>query len=125
MDDSPRPLSFRIECVYGPLKWVLHRRLFDFVKLHSLLSLSQFRRTLGGQGGRLHLPSFPNQVHYMMDRVRAYPGEQKSRESRIARVNLERRKALQTYLRDLIKIFNMKVSVELCAFRKSQYFFIS
>ena len=85
------------------MKWVVYRRLFDFIRLHSNLTIQHV------QGRFPRLPSFPSQVPYAMEKL--YGDHDRFRQA-----SLERRTALQAYLRDVISKLNIQISYSMCEF---------
>ncbi|KAL7752474.1 Phospholipase D1 [Sorochytrium milnesiophthora] len=105
--------QFIILCEYGPSKWIVKKTIYDFLGLHSRLSLKRLR---GGQHAhhkhKAHLPKFPSQVTYAVHRFR----ENRSRSANKAAV-ANRYLALQTYLRKLLSALNMQPGTDdICAF---------
>ena len=47
-----KQIIFRLEMQYGDVKWVIRRTLYEFYKLHLILSAKRFD----------NLPKFPSQV---------------------------------------------------------------
>ncbi|KAJ1914353.1 hypothetical protein IWQ60_008842 [Tieghemiomyces parasiticus] len=101
--------TFRIELEYGDVKWVVYRRFSEFLRLHYLLTLRYY------QGKIPELPSLPSQVNYAFEAAKIYHNDQeRTRRRRDAAQG--RRAALENYLLSLLKVMNMRVSYELCAF---------
>jgi hypothetical protein len=85
----------------------------DFVKLHSLLN---FRHI---QGRLPSIPKFPSQLAYAIEKARAIAlpsHELLSREVRRARAMIQRRKAMEQYLKDVLRVCSMRVAHDLYAF---------
>ncbi|KAK9729285.1 hypothetical protein K7432_000434 [Basidiobolus ranarum] len=101
---------FRIELEYGDVKWVIYRRMYDFVRLHTLLTFRHF------QGRLPKIPAFPSQLSYAVDKVldRVHGGS--GRDERLRQIAYERRKAVEKYLTKLMKVLNLRVTFEFCAF---------
>ncbi|ORY05424.1 phospholipase D/nuclease [Basidiobolus meristosporus CBS 931.73] len=101
---------FRIELEYGDVKWVIYRRMYDFVRLHTLLTFRHF------QGRLPKIPTFPSQLSYAVDKVldRVHGGG--GRDERLRQIAYERRKAVEKYLLKLMRVLNLRVSFEFCAF---------
>ncbi|ORX63877.1 hypothetical protein DL89DRAFT_327268, partial [Linderina pennispora] len=87
----------RIELQYGDIKWVIYRRLQDFITLHTMLTLRKFQ-------GRVHkLPTFPQQFSYAIEKAKSFtPGHQ--------------RQALENYLIKVLRAMNMRPAYEICTF---------
>ena len=92
--------SFRIELSYGPLKWVIYRRLFDLLKLHASFTLAAF------SSRSPPAPAFPSQMAYAIKRLYSSP-------ELLRHALSDRRKAIQQYLRELVRIINVH-SAKLC-----------
>ncbi|KAF8965990.1 hypothetical protein BGZ46_000489 [Entomortierella lignicola] len=102
-----KQIIFRIELQYGDLKWVIRRTLYEFYKLH--LTLSRHYP---------NLPRFPNQVSWAVSMAKARFGwsEDDSSDSIARETNLARRKALQDYLLEVLKVLNGTVAYDLYEF---------
>lgn len=98
---------FAIELQYGPyMKWKVYRRVLDFVRLHSILTFKHINRTIS-----VKLPRFPGQLSYIVD-MSLFRGLSKEQRADIRlRMSLERRRALEKYLCELLFIINMETSV--------------
>ncbi|KAJ1959344.1 hypothetical protein IWQ62_004649, partial [Dispira parvispora] len=108
-DVSHDQTHFRIELQYGDVKWVVYRRYSEFLRLHYLLTLRYY------QGKLPELPKLPSKLNYAFEMAKIYHSEEE-RERRVRRAAIARREALQTYLVKLLRVMNMRVSYELCAF---------
>lgn len=99
---------FSIELSYGNfLKWQVHRRVLDFVRLHSILTFRHLNGKLG-----VKIPSFPNQLSYIVDMSSLFRNLSKDQRHEIrSKISLERRKALERYLNELLFIINMESNV--------------
>ncbi|KAI0226249.1 hypothetical protein L0F63_003778 [Massospora cicadina] len=95
---------FRIELEYGPMKWVVYRRLYDFYRMHYYIK----KRYLMGK--IQSYPSFPNQLSYAFHRVTSFTSEE------ISQLALQRRKDLEQYLCMAIKMLSMRMQRELLEF---------
>ncbi|KAJ1657236.1 hypothetical protein IWQ61_003335 [Dispira simplex] len=100
---------FRIELQYGDVKWVVYRRYSEFLRLHYLLTLRYY------QGKLPELPKLPSKLNYAFEVAKIYHSEEE-RERRMRRAAIARRETLQNYLLNLLRVMNMRVSYELCAF---------
>lgn len=104
--------TFTIDLQYPPARnrWRIHRRIFDIIRLHTILT---FRHL---QGHLPSLPRFPNQLSYLVDVtfLKGLASDARAVERR--RLAVERRKALEAYFNELFFTLNMCVSVELCEF---------
>lgn len=88
------------------MKWRVHRRVLDFVRLNALLS---FRLLNGSFSAKL--PSFPSQLSYIMD-ISVFRGMSKEQRSELRlKMAIERRKALEKYLRELLFVISMEVNI--------------
>ncbi|KAI9295765.1 phospholipase D/nuclease [Neoconidiobolus thromboides FSU 785] len=105
---------FRIELQYGPIRWVIYRRLIDFLELRANMHKRKF------QGKVKAIPSFPSIFSYTFQRAFSRNVEHS------AQLSLERRKALEAYLKSACKLLNMQMVKELfeflemsgCSFKK-------
>ncbi|KAI8055519.1 hypothetical protein BDF22DRAFT_742098 [Syncephalis plumigaleata] len=95
---------FRIELKYGPLKWVIYRKMMDFVKLHSHLTAKYL------QGKLAVLPSFPGSMDYAWDKLRMLDHEKS------AQVAAQRRKAFEDYLLQVMRQLSINVTYEMAEF---------
>ncbi|KAJ1721323.1 hypothetical protein LPJ53_004147 [Coemansia erecta] len=103
----------RIELQYGDVKWVISRRLNDFLSLHTVLTLRKF------QGRVAQLPPFPQQISYAIDKARSFNighGHRAGTEQRMFQATTGRRQALESYLIKLLRALNMRPALELCTF---------
>lgn len=103
----------RIELQYGDIKWVIYRRLNDFLSLHTMLTLRRF------QGRMTHqLPAFPQLFSYAIERARTFkPGHSHQKTGdRMDRVTTDRKQALENYLINVLKALNMRPAYEVCTF---------
>ncbi|KAJ2050353.1 hypothetical protein H4S04_002651 [Coemansia sp. S16] len=101
----------RIELQYGDVKWVIYRRLNDFLTLHTVLTLRRF------QGRVTQLPAFPPQLSYALERARSLkPGHSQTRDERMLQATTDRKQALETYLIKLLRALNMRPAYEVCTF---------
>ncbi|KAJ2721290.1 hypothetical protein GGI07_004070 [Coemansia sp. Benny D115] len=103
----------RIELQYGDVKWVIHRRLNDFLSLHTMLTLRKF------QGRVAQLPPFPQQLSYAIEKARSFNlghSHRTSGSERLAQATYDRKQALETYLIKLLRALNMRPAYELCTF---------
>ncbi|KAJ2493585.1 hypothetical protein IWW37_000451 [Coemansia sp. RSA 2050] len=101
----------RIELQYGDVKWVIYRRLNDFLTLHTMLTLRRF------QGRVNQLPAFPPQLSYALERARSLkPGHNHNRDERMLQATVDRKQALETYLIKLLRALNMRPAYEVCTF---------
>ncbi|KAK9712377.1 hypothetical protein K7432_007180 [Basidiobolus ranarum] len=101
---------FRIELEYGDAKWIIYRRMYDFVRLHTLLTFRHF------QGKLPKIPAFPSQLSYAVDKVLDKVHGGAGRDERLRQIAYERRKAVEKYLLKLMNVLNLKVTFEFCAF---------
>ncbi|KAJ2455558.1 hypothetical protein EV183_000035 [Coemansia sp. RSA 2336] len=104
--------SVRIALQYGDVKWVIYRRLNDFLSLHTMLTLRRFQ-------GRVHqLPAFPQQLSYALEKALSLkPGHTNSQPSgRMLQATVDRKQALENYLIKLLRALNMRPAYELCTF---------
>ncbi|KAF9099934.1 hypothetical protein BGX23_008706 [Mortierella sp. AD031] len=102
-----RQVIFRIELQYGDIKWVIRRSLYEFYKLHLKLNAKMYP----------HLPKFPNQVSWALSIARAgLHWVEDDTEASVKEANLARRKALQTYLLQVLQALNGIVAYDLYEF---------
>ncbi|KAJ1930057.1 hypothetical protein FBU59_006992, partial [Linderina macrospora] len=99
----------RIELQYGDIKWVIYRRLQDFITLHTMLTLRKFQ-------GRVHkLPTFPQQFSYAIEKAKSFtPGHQRG--DRMNQATADRKQALENYLIKVLRAMNMRPAYEICTF---------
>ncbi|KAJ1677241.1 hypothetical protein EV182_006574, partial [Spiromyces aspiralis] len=102
-------LSITIMIQYGDVKWVITRRLSDFLSLHTMLNLRKF------QGRIPYVPPFPHQFNYALEKAHILRTTQE-RHRRINDAAAERRKAFEDYLISTLRHLNMRPCYELCAF---------
>lgn len=102
--DKTEAYTFRIELKYGEVRWVVNRRLLDFIKLHSKLKIRHYR------GKAPKIPSFPDVLSYAFQKAKI------SDEQRLSRLALNRRKALEEYMNKCMLRLNMKSCNELMQF---------
>ncbi|KAJ2472261.1 hypothetical protein GGI02_001697 [Coemansia sp. RSA 2322] len=100
----------RIELQYGDVKWVIYRRLNDFLSLHTMLTLRRF------QGRVNQLPAFPQQISYALERARSFKPGHHHRDGRMLQATAERKQALETYLIRLLRALNMRPAYDVCTF---------
>ncbi|KAL1925650.1 uncharacterized protein VTP21DRAFT_533 [Calcarisporiella thermophila] len=107
-----RQYIFRIELKYGDVKWVLRKTLVDFIKLHTVMTVKSFQEDIPS------LPHFPSQLAHAYHSVLnyCYPYEEDVRAERKARLALQRRKSLEIYLMDLLKLCHRRALYDLCEF---------
>ncbi|KAJ1964017.1 hypothetical protein GGI12_001689 [Dipsacomyces acuminosporus] len=110
-DDDHHHFVVRIELQYGDIKWVIYRKLNDFLALHTMLTLRKFQ-------GRVHqLPTFPQQFSYALEKAKSFkPGSNQHREERMHQAAADRRHALENYLIKVLRAMNMKPAYEVCTF---------
>lgn len=85
----------------------MHRRVLDFVRLHSLLT---FRHVQGHL--TVKLPSFPGQLSYIVDMSSLFKSMNKEQRIELrTRLAQERRVALEKYLAELLFILSMEGNV--------------
>ncbi|KAG0023955.1 hypothetical protein BGZ82_010606 [Podila clonocystis] len=102
-----KQIIFRVELQYGDVKWVIKRTLYEFYKLHLYLSAKRFDR----------LPKFPSQVAYAFSIAKASMGmKAEEKVEYIRNTNLARRRALQTYLVEVLKELDWTVAYDLYEF---------
>ncbi|KAJ2806106.1 hypothetical protein H4R20_001816 [Coemansia guatemalensis] len=120
VDEDEHHFVARIALQYGDVKWVIQRRLNDFLSLHTMLTLRRFQ-------GRVHqLPAFPHQLGYALEKARSLkPGHGTliggsssgaGGSWRMQQATADRRQALETYLLKLLRALNMRPAYELCTF---------
>ncbi|KAJ2076688.1 hypothetical protein H4R24_005560 [Coemansia sp. RSA 988] len=119
VDEDEHHFVARIALQYGDVKWVIQRRLNDFLSLHTMLTLRRFQ-------GRVHqLPAFPHQLGYALEKARSLkPGHSAlgggissaNGSWRMQQATADRRQALETYLLKLLRALNMRPAYELCTF---------
>ncbi|CAG8492249.1 5229_t:CDS:10 [Ambispora gerdemannii] len=98
---------FRIELEYGDVKWVIKRTGINFSEL--ALKLIKSRNELPD------LPTFPaNLAHWFLAKI--WPGTLENRHRRQRDAALERRKHLEKYLLELLKVLNFYVCYDLYEF---------
>ncbi|KAF7725701.1 Phospholipase D1 [Apophysomyces ossiformis] len=107
---------FRIELQYGDVKWVIRRTIADFVRLHYGLMLKSSLSDYVAAP-----PSFPNQLESLFNSAKTTIGWDRAEEEDEAdkekqELALNRRRALTTYLRELLKRAHMMVSYDVCEF---------
>ncbi|KAF9966135.1 hypothetical protein BGZ70_003198 [Mortierella alpina] len=102
-----RQIIFRIELQYGDCKWVIYRTLYEFYKLHLVLSAKQYE----------NMPRFPNQVSWALSMAKAGFGIARDDQDAYSReTNRLRRKALQKYLLEVLQGLNGVVAYDLYEF---------
>ncbi|KAJ1921211.1 hypothetical protein H4219_000810 [Mycoemilia scoparia] len=101
--------TIRIQLQYGDVKWVIVRRLNDFLTLHTMLNLRKF------QGRIPYVPPFPQQFSYALGKAR-FHRRHEEREQRLQDAENERLKALEDYLISTLQHLNLRPSYEMCAF---------
>ncbi|KAI8601031.1 hypothetical protein EDD21DRAFT_305738, partial [Dissophora ornata] len=102
-----RQIIFRIELQYGDIKWVIRRTLYEFYKFHLTLVSRRYP----------NVPRFPNQVSWAFSMAKVGLGMRADETDAIAREsNLARRKALQSYLLEVMQQLNGTVAYELYEF---------
>ncbi|ORX49426.1 phospholipase D/nuclease [Hesseltinella vesiculosa] len=108
---------FRIELQYGDVKWVIRRKITDFVALHYTM---KFKASV--QDSAPAPPPFPNQlqswINSAMETLRGEDiGSQESDGGKERKeIALQRRQQLTTYLRELLKRCHLTVSYDVCEF---------
>ncbi|RIA88546.1 hypothetical protein C1645_235401 [Glomus cerebriforme] len=95
---------FRIELEYGDVKWVIKRTAFEFFQLDLKLRKKQ------------ELDSIPPLPTGISAWIETLFHRSEVRQAKQAALALERRKALQSYLIQLIRILNRNVSYDLNEF---------
>ncbi|KAF9378152.1 hypothetical protein CPC16_011439 [Podila verticillata] len=102
-----KQIIFRVELQYGDVKWVIKRTLYEFYKLHLHLTAKRFDR----------LPKFPSQVAYAFSMAKASMGMKSDEKVEYIRTtNLARRRALQTYLIQVLQVLDWTVAYDLYEF---------
>ncbi|KAF8937698.1 hypothetical protein BGZ58_002293 [Dissophora ornata] len=102
-----KQLVFRVELQYGDVKWVIRRTLYDFYRLHLILTTKRF----------VNLPKFPNQLSYAFSMAKATLGMRSEEKANYLRqTNLTRRHALQTYLLQVMMQLNWTIAYDLYEF---------
>lgn len=103
--------TYCIELQYNNIKWTIHRRTIDFVKLHYMLTFNHIQHRLP------KLPHFPNQVIYFLElawktsmNVGGRNAERREQHSNA------RKQSLENYLNQVFFSLHMQVSTELCEF---------
>ncbi|KAJ2662146.1 hypothetical protein IWW48_002042 [Coemansia sp. RSA 1200] len=110
-EEEEQHSTVRIELQYGDAKWVIHRRLNDFLALHTMLTLRKFK------GRVTQLPAFPQQLSYALEKARSFkPGHSQHQSSRMQQATIDRKQALETYLLKLLRALNMRPAYEVCTF---------
>lgn len=109
---SPNPL-FKITCNYGGINWIVHRKLMDIFKLHTMTLIRELQ---GFLPFKLALPHFPNQFSYLLDASLLATIKRDVRTEQQPKLLEDRRDAIETYLRKLVLALNLQVSPELCEF---------
>ncbi|KAJ2784835.1 hypothetical protein H4R18_000869 [Coemansia javaensis] len=112
-DDEENHFAVRILLQYGDVKWVLHRRLNDFISLHTMLTLRRLQGHIAQQ-----LPAFPQQFGYALEKARMLKPGQSHQEAhdRLQQAVADRSKALEAYLLRLLRALNMRPAPDLCGF---------
>ncbi|KAF8947011.1 hypothetical protein BGZ47_010541 [Haplosporangium gracile] len=102
-----KQMFFRLEMQYGDVKWVIRRTLYEFYKLHLILSAKRFD----------NLPKFPSQVSYAFSMAKASLGMRAEEKDKYRRQNnLARRQALQDYLLQVLQVLNWTIAYDLYEF---------
>ncbi|KAG0272369.1 hypothetical protein BGZ95_011895 [Linnemannia exigua] len=102
-----KQIIFRLEMQYGDVKWVIRRTLYEFYKLHLILSAKRFD----------NLPKFPSQVSYAFSMAKASIGMRAEEKiNYIRQSNLARRQALQDYLIQTLQSLDWTVAYDLYEF---------
>ncbi|KAK3820690.1 MAG: hypothetical protein JOS17DRAFT_688354, partial [Linnemannia elongata] len=102
-----KQIIFRLEMQYGDVKWVIRRTLYEFYKLHLILSAKRFD----------NLPKFPSQVSYAFSIAKASLGMRAEEKiNYIRQSNLARRQALQDYLIQVLQSLNWTIAYDLYEF---------
>ncbi|KAG0217601.1 hypothetical protein BGX33_010118 [Mortierella sp. NVP41] len=102
-----KQIIFRLELQYGDVKWVIRRTLYEFYKLHLILSAKRFD----------NLPKFPSQVSYAFSMAKASLGmKAEEKVNYIRQSNLARRVALQDYLIKTLQKLNWTIAYDLYEF---------
>lgn len=107
---SPNSL-FAVTCKYGEINWVVHRKLIDFFKLHTMTLIREIQ-------GQIHskIPHFPNHFSYLLDASLLATIKRNVRTEEEPKLLEERRLAIEVYLRKLLLALNLQMSPELCEF---------
>jgi hypothetical protein len=118
---------FRIELQYGDVKWVIRRGIAEFIVLHYKLKVKSnlFEHVPDP-------PNFPNQLSNLLDTAKntigllgaaiedmtapTTPAATEDNSSVKSRLVLNKRMALQNYLRALLLRAHMSVSYDICEF---------
>ncbi|KAG0048319.1 hypothetical protein BGZ83_006692 [Gryganskiella cystojenkinii] len=104
---NSKQVVFRIELQYGDVKWVIRRTLYEFYKLHLTLSTKHYA----------NLPRFPNQVSWALSMAKASLGmNTDDQDVQAKETNRARRRALQTYLLQVLQELNGTVVYDLYEF---------
>ncbi|KAF9181195.1 hypothetical protein BGZ51_005587 [Haplosporangium sp. Z 767] len=102
-----KQIIFRVELQYGDVKWVVRRTVYEFYKLHLILSAKRFG----------HLPKFPSQSAYAISIAKASMGKKSDEKINFLRqTNLARRRALQSYLIQVLRHLNWVNAYDLYEF---------
>ncbi|KAF9312591.1 hypothetical protein BG003_006127 [Podila horticola] len=102
-----KQIIFRVELQYGDVKWVIKRTLYDFYKLHLYLTAKRFDK----------LPKFPSQLAYAFSIAKASIGmKAEEKVEYIRNTNLARRRALQDYLVEVLRVLDWTVAYDLYEF---------
>ncbi|KAG0262982.1 hypothetical protein BG011_009480 [Mortierella polycephala] len=102
-----KQIIFRVELQYGDVKWVIRRTVYEFYKLHLILSAKRFS----------HLPKFPSQSAYAISMAKASMGRKTDEKLNFLRkTNLARRQALQSYLIQVLHQLNWTIAYDLYEF---------
>lgn len=111
--------TFQLDLSYGNMRWTIRRTIIDFYRLHSQIAFKNLQNL-----NSRNLPNFPSQLHYALQKVRAYlpqKHEEHSRSFLLARLRSKRRKALEKYLYKLLDRFSSNNFVELFIFLEISY----
>ncbi|KAG0059790.1 hypothetical protein BGZ89_000117 [Linnemannia elongata] len=102
-----KQIIFRLQMQYGDVKWVIRRTVYEFYKLHLILSAKRFD----------NLPKFPSQVSYAFSMAKASLGmKAEEKINYIRQSNLARRQALQDYLIQVLQALNWTTAYDLYEF---------
>ncbi|KAF9932766.1 hypothetical protein BGZ67_004583 [Mortierella alpina] len=102
-----KQIIFRVELQYGDVKWVIRRTIYDFYKLHLTLTAKRFE----------NLPKFPNQSTYAFSMAKASLGmKSEDKVNYLRETNLARRRALQSYLLQVLQQLNWTIAYDLYEF---------
>ncbi|KAF9579865.1 hypothetical protein BGW38_003703, partial [Lunasporangiospora selenospora] len=105
--DVSRQVIFRIELQYGDIKWVITRSLYEFYKLHLSLTAKNYQ----------DMPRFPDQAAWAYTMAMTTLGMGYDDTEGYAREhNLARRKALQSYLLQVLECLSGVVAYDLYEF---------